>query len=105
VKLEKTLQSITALIVQSCDPEAILLFGSYAKEQENPASDLDILVIGNFGGSPYLRGQEVRELMKRYPIPVDLHFITPAEVTVESQKSYGFMHSVLNSSVALYKKK
>jgi predicted nucleotidyltransferase len=104
MKVEKTLQRITALIVQSCDPEAILLFGSYAKEQENPDSDLDILVIGNFRESPYLRGQEVRELMKRYPIPIDLHFMTPMEVTTESRKPYDFINSVLSSSVTLYKK-
>lgn len=104
MNLKRTLQCITSLIVQSCDPDAILLFGSYAKGQENPDSDLDILVVANFWGSPCLRGQEVRELMKRYPIPVDLHFMTPVEVTVESLKPYGFVNSVLSSSVALYEK-
>jgi predicted nucleotidyltransferase len=104
VKLERTLRSITDLIVRCCDPEKVLLFGSYAKAQENADSDLDILVIGNFRESPYLRGHEVQELLRRYPIGIDLHLMTPAEVAVASQKPYGFVNSVLAGSVVLYRK-
>lgn len=104
MKLEQPLRTITALIVQCCDPEAILLFGSYAKEQDNLDSDLDLLVIGDFQGSPYLRGDEVRELLRRYPIRIDLHFVTPEEVTAESHRPYGFLSSVLSSSRVLYER-
>jgi uncharacterized protein len=104
VKLEKALRSITALIVRCCDPEAVLLFGSYAKELDNPDSDLDLLVIGDFRGSPYLRGHEVRELLRRYPIRVDLHLVTPEEVADEARKPYGFLSSVLASSRIMYQK-
>jgi uncharacterized protein len=104
VKLERALRSITALIVQCCDPEAVLLFGSYAKGQDNPDSDLDFLVIGDFRGSPYLRGLEVRELLRRYPIRIDLHFVTPEEVAGESRKPHGFLSSVLASGRIMYRK-
>jgi predicted nucleotidyltransferase len=104
VKLERALRGITALIVQCCDPEAVLLFGSYAKGQDNLDSDLDILVIGGFRGSPHLRAHEVRELLRRYPIRIDLHLVTPEEVAVESRKPYGFLSSALASSRVMYKK-
>jgi predicted nucleotidyltransferase len=104
MKLERALHSITDLIVQCCDPEAILLFGSYAKGQDSPDSDLDILVIGDFRESPYLRGREIRELLRRYPIRIDLHLVTPEEMKAESRKPYGFLHSVLASSVMIYQK-
>jgi predicted nucleotidyltransferase len=45
------LRRVTPLIVTACDPEKIMLFGSYAKGQQNRDSDLDILVIGDFRGS------------------------------------------------------
>lgn len=104
MKLEKTLRSLTALIVECCDPEAVLLFGSYAKGQGNLESDLDLLVIGDFPESPYLRGHEVRELLLRYPIRIDLHLVTPDELDGESRKPYGFLSSVLTSSRIIYKK-
>lgn len=105
MKLEKTLQNITSLIVQCCDPETVLLFGSYAKEQDNLDSDLDILVIGNFREASYFLKQEVRELLHRYPIRIDVHLLTPEELAIETQSSYGFFSSVVNSSVVLYNKK
>ena len=104
MKPDQALRSITALIVQGCDPEAVLLFGSYAKGQNNLDSDLDFLVIGNFPESRHLRGHEVQELMRRYPIRIDLHLVTPEEVAIESRKPYGFLSSVLASSVTLYQR-
>jgi predicted nucleotidyltransferase len=36
---------IVGLIRQECHPKLIILFGSYARGEETPASDLDIMVI------------------------------------------------------------
>lgn len=102
MKPERALRSITGLIVRCCDPEAVLLFGSYAKGQENRHSDLDILVIGDFRESPHLRGHELRELLGRYPLRIDLHLVTPEEMAVDSCKPYGFLSSVCGSGVRLY---
>ncbi len=52
MKLDKTLRSITELIVRCCDPDEIILFGSYAKGNAQVGSDLDILVIANFKKLP-----------------------------------------------------
>jgi predicted nucleotidyltransferase len=104
MKLERALRSITALIVQCCDPEAVLLFGSFAKGQDNLESDLDILVVGDFRESPYLRGHEVRQLLWRYPIRIDLHLVTPEEVAAESRKPYGFLSSALAGSRIMYRR-
>ncbi|MBA2714272.1 MAG: nucleotidyltransferase domain-containing protein, partial [Rubrobacteraceae bacterium] len=71
---------------------------------DNPDSDLDLLLIGDFRGSPYLRAREVRELLRRYPIRIDLHLVTPEEVAGESRKPHGFLSSVLASGRILYKK-
>jgi predicted nucleotidyltransferase len=102
MKLEGVLRGITALIVQSCDPETVVLFGSLAKGQENADSDLDVLVIGDFRESRFRRGQEVRELLHRYPIRIDLHFVSPEEVARASQRPFGFVSSALASGVRLY---
>ncbi len=104
MKLGRALRSITDLIVHTCNPEVILLFGSYAKEQDAPDSDLDLLVIGPFRESPYLRELEVRQMLRRYPIQIDLLLYTPEEVAFESRNPHGFISCILSSGVILYKK-
>ncbi len=102
MKLAGVLKGITELIVQSCDPHKVVLFGSYAKGQENVESDLDILVIGDFKESCFLRGRELREALHRYPIGIDLHVVTPDEIAHETQQPFGFLSSILTSGVCLY---
>lgn len=104
MKLERVLRRITELIVRACDPEEIVLFGSYAKGQANVESDLDLLVIGDFQGSSYLREREIRELLIRFPIRIDLHVVTPDEVARASLQPYSFLSSVLPSGAKLYSK-
>lgn len=104
MKLEGVLRNITALIVRCCDPDTVMLFGSYAKGQDNSESDLDLLLIGDFRGSSYLRAREVRQLLRRYPIRIDLHLVTPDEVINESHRSHGFLSSVLASGRILYER-
>jgi predicted nucleotidyltransferase len=102
MKLEGVLRGITALIVRSCDPDQILLFGSHAKGQDDADSDLDILVIGNFPECRFLRGQELRELLHRYPVRIDLHVVSPQEVAAESTTPTSFLSSVLASGIVLH---
>lgn len=60
---EDLLQQALAVIVQRCDPDAVILFGSAARQEMTDASDLDFVVIirdqdllkssrGNFYSSP-----------------------------------------------------
>jgi predicted nucleotidyltransferase len=104
MKLEKALRSIIDLIIQCCDPDEIVLFGSYAKGNDQPGSDLDILVIGEFMESKYLRVQEMKDLLDQFPIRMDLHLVTPEEIAVESRKPFTFLNSIQSNSISLYKK-
>lgn len=104
MKLDRVLGGLTALIVRTCDPERIILFGSCTKGLATIDSDLDILVIGDFNGSPLLRGLELRQLLTGYPIRVDLHLVTPREVDTESSKPFGFLTSVLAGGEDLYRR-
>ena len=102
MRLDRVLGRLTTLIVRTRDPERIVLFGSSAKGLQNVDSDLDILVIGDFKGSPFLRGLDLRQQLVGYPIRVDLHLVTPREIEAESSKPFGFVTSVLTSGRALY---
>jgi uncharacterized protein len=102
MKIDGLLCRVTSLIVTACDPEKIMLFGSYAKGQQNRDSDLDILVIGNFQGSLFLRYQELRQLLRVSPIHIDVHTATVQEV--EAAKPLSFLDSIVYSGVVLYEK-
>ena len=101
--IEPLLKKVTALIVRACDPEEVLLFGSYAKGRQNIDSDLDILVVGNFPGSAYLVDLELRQLLRNFAIPMDLHIVTPRQLAAESSKPFGFLRCVLFSGKVLYR--
>jgi uncharacterized protein len=104
VRPDRALSAITSLIVRSCDPEAVLLFGSYAKGQETLESDLDLLVICCPRWSMAGQRQEVRELLRRFPIAIDVHMVTREDVARESSNPYGFLSSAMSSGVVLYER-
>lgn len=104
MKLEKTLRSITELIIQCCDPDEIVLYGSYAKGNDRLDSDLDLLVIGEFMEPRFLCAQEIEDLLDFYPIRIDLHLVTPGEIAARSGKPFSFLNSLQQSGISLYKK-
>ena len=74
--LEK-IPEIVRRIVNACQPEKIILFGSYARGDHGPDSDLDLLVIipeveSNREESTRLRGKLMGML-----VPVDIIVVTP----------------------------
>jgi predicted nucleotidyltransferase len=93
LRIERTLLSITDLIVRSCDPEAVVLFGSYAKGTAGRDSDIDLLVIGDFRTSRWLRTRELEGMLSQFALRIDIHMLTPQELEVERTRSYSFLNS------------
>jgi predicted nucleotidyltransferase len=55
-ELERTLADLVRAIVASLDPERILLFGSFARGDQNRASDIDLVVVeerAGLGATPF----------------------------------------------------
>jgi uncharacterized protein len=102
--MESMLRAVTDLIVRCCDPEEVVLFGSWAKGTAGVGSDLDILVIGDFRASWWLRGRELREELSVFPIAVDLHLLTRAEMTAESAKEHTYLNTLQATSRCLYRR-
>lgn len=102
--VDTLLRRITGLIVQCCNPEEVLLFGSYAKGLATLDSDIDILVIADFAESPHLRRYEVHQLLSRYPIRIDLHLLTPRELAEAEEAPWSFPGCLSGSCVRLYRK-
>ena len=66
-------------IVAVCRPEAIYLFGSAARGEAGPGSDLDLLVVMALpdGTKPYEKAGELRRLFDGWRVPLDILVQTP----------------------------
>lgn len=77
---DEVIEEVVRRIVEVAQPERIILFGSAARGQVGPDSDLDFLVIksgvehrGRLAGNIYRR-------LFGVPVPVDVLVVTPEDV-------------------------
>jgi len=94
------MESIVDTVVACCDPDALVLFGSWAKGTADVHSDVDLLVIAPFRASPWLRDREVRDALRDFAIRFDLHLVTPAELAVAPR--HGYLDTLRSSCRVLY---
>ena len=66
-------------IVRRFDPERIILFGSHARGQAGPDSDVDLLVVMEVQGSKREKQLEVRMELGPRTVPVDVVVTRPAD--------------------------
>ena len=66
-------------IVKRFHPEQVILFGSHARGDAGPDSDIDLLVVMAVEGSVREKRLEIALALPDLPIPVDVVLTTPAE--------------------------
>jgi len=81
MNLTDQIPEITRRIVQTSNPEKIILFGSYARGNFGVDSDLDLLII--VPGAKHLRQESirVRRALRGLLVPVDIVVATPEQIT------------------------
>jgi predicted nucleotidyltransferase len=77
---EEILAEITRRIVETVQPEKVILFGSYAYGSPHADSDVDLLVIADIDSPLDEPEVIVCRLIRPRPFPVDILVKTPAEV-------------------------
>ncbi|MEV4704427.1 nucleotidyltransferase domain-containing protein [Actinoplanes sp. NPDC049316] len=100
--LAPALATVVDVIVSHCDPDEIILFGSWVKGTAHRHSDIDLLVIGPFTASRWLRDRELHEALRDFPIAVDLHLLTPRELAAESARPYTYLNTLRATSRFVY---
>lgn len=103
-RIEPVLAALTGIIVDCCDPDEVVLFGSWAKGTNHRYSDIDLLVIGPFRDSAWIRDRELREVLREFPVSIDLHCYTPAEYAVEAARPHTFLNTTRETSRVLYRR-
>jgi predicted nucleotidyltransferase len=78
------IRDIAETIVQASDPDRIIVFGSAARGDPGPDSDVDILVVekeSSFqGGDRWNESCRIRKALRRFPVSIDVLLFTPEEV-------------------------
>jgi uncharacterized protein len=67
-------------IVERFQPDRIILFGSQARGDAGPDSDVDILVVMPFEGTKWNKTAEINAAISDVSLPADVHVATPDEV-------------------------
>jgi len=88
-------------VARKLKPETIILFGSFAKDDVNEGSDIDILVISNFKEN-FLDRIKVLLDLNRFKIPVEPIGYTPEEYAKMKKERNSFYEEVIQDCKVLY---
>ena len=77
--LEKDIRRMVGRIVRRFRPERVILFGSHARGEGGPDSDVDLLVVMPVDGSKREKAVEIGVALHDIRVPMDIIVTTPAE--------------------------
>jgi len=78
-RLERVIEQMVLRIVDRFDPERIILFGSAARGDAGPDSDVDLLVVMQVEGSRREKAVEIGAAVNDIPVPKDIVVTTPED--------------------------
>jgi predicted nucleotidyltransferase len=99
---EELLQTIATRIAEAIRPQKIILFGSWARGERDPHSDIDLLVIQESDLPRPQRYAQVRRLFWGMGIPMDILVYTPEEFARYQSVPGSFTHTVTREGRVLY---
>ncbi len=103
--LSEWLPKVIEDIVRACDPLQVILFGSLARGEEGPDSDIDLLVV-----LPHVDPAEKRALMGSLrfsidaPVPIDVFVTDPEEIARRRDVPGSFHYWPLREGRVVYER-
>jgi predicted nucleotidyltransferase len=79
ISVRREINKMVRRIVKRFDPEKIILFGSHARGEPGPDSDVDLLVVMKVEGSKRDKQLEVRAALHDIHVPKDIIVSKPEE--------------------------
>ncbi len=101
---EELLAGIVARVVETFNPDKIVLFGSYAYGTPHVYSDVDLLVVMDSTQRVFDRMRQVRKAAKVPSLPMDILVFTPAEMKARLDMGDHFYREVLSKGRVLYER-
>jgi predicted nucleotidyltransferase len=96
---------IVRRIVETAQPEKIILFGSRARGDARPNSDFDVLVIKESSEPGYRRDAPLYVALADLPVEVEVLVYTPEEVAEWAQVPQAFVTTATREGKTVYERK
>jgi len=95
--MSRVIAAMVELVVRCCDPQEVLVFGSYAKSRQRVDSDVDLLVLCE-ARDPRALEWEIADLLAGFPVDVDVLVRPPGSMAAAWVERGSFMQSILSSA-------
>jgi len=102
-RLEETLKKVVEDIKEYYDPSKIIVFGSAAKGNVGPYSDIDLVVIKKTALPYFKRVQQLVDALD-YDVDIDFLVYTPEEFAKALEEKRFFSEEILKKGKVLYEK-
>ena len=99
------MNDIIRRIAQTAQPERIILFGSRARGDARPDSDIDLLVIKESTEPGFCRDAALYLALAGLNVPVDVMTFTPEEVSDWSAVPQAFITTAIREGKVVYENK
>lgn len=93
---------MTQRIIDEFKPSQIILFGSHARGDAQPSSDVDLLVVFPKVDSKRQQAVAIRELLADLPMAKDIIVTTPQEIEEYGDLVGTVLHPALREGKLLY---
>lgn len=77
--VQREIRQMVQRIVRQFRPERIILFGSAARGDAGPESDVDLLVVMPFQGQKHKKQVQIRVALHDIRVPIDIIVTTPED--------------------------
>lgn len=102
---EKIVYSMTKRIKEKFNPEKIVVFGSWAKGEAGPNSDVDILVIMDCAREQKRQMQvAIRKELREFKVPKDVIVANPNDIKKHKDSWWTVYHPALKEGVVMYER-
>jgi predicted nucleotidyltransferase len=101
-KLGRALDRMVKRLVRRFDPDQIILFGSHARGDARPDSDVDLLVVLPLTGSKRAKRVEMQLAVRDIRVPKDIIVATPEEIVRQRNVVGTLIRPALREGKVLY---
>jgi len=101
---EGLLQEVVERVLKIAQPERLVLFGSRARGEASPNSDLDLLVVQESSEPRYRRSVPYYTALADLPVEVEVVVYTPDEVKAWQEVAQAFVTTAIREGRVLYER-
>ena len=101
---QRIIDRMARRIIEKFHPEKIILFGSHARGEAGPDSDIDLLVVIRVVGSKRQKANEIDRALADREMPLDLILVTPEQFEEDSHLAGTIVYPAIREGKVLYER-